>query len=206
MPSRRLRQFYTGVALIAYLLSIWGVPMPTASETSDHSIPFICQGHACGCRSADQCWHNCCCYSAAERLAWAETNRVAIPSQLQAALIVDSRRGNAKVAAHDCCSEPAAACCAHDASSAPVAEKPTACGQQHRNETKTAKVTVRWVLGIEAQKCQGISTLWVTSGACLPLVVIDLWQFDDALRGQIELADVLSPSTSLTPPERPPCA
>lgn len=208
--SRRLRPCITGVALIAYLLSIWGVPMPSASETSDASTPFICQGHACGCKSADQCWHNCCCFSAAERLAWADSHSVTIPQQLKAALVAESHShtqcDQTDRVAHDCCAKPADACCAQEAAGSVAAKKPVACGQQQAKSSKSSKVSIRWVLGIEAQKCQGLSTLWVTSGACLPLQVCDLWQFDDAFCGQIELADDLSPSSSLSPPERPPCA
>lgn len=208
--SRRLRQLCTGVALIAYLLSIWGVPMPSASETSDTSTSFICQGHACGCKSADQCWHNCCCFSAAERLAWADSHRVTIPAALKAALVAESHShaqcGQTDHVAHDCCSQPADTCCAKEAPSHDAPSKSLPCGQRLAKRSKANSISVRWVLGIEAQKCQGLSTLWVTSGACLPLQICELWQFDDVASGQIELTNDLSPSTALSPLERPPCA
>ena len=37
--------------------------------------PFPCQGHRCGCVSAEQCWGHCCCFTPEQRLAWAAANR-----------------------------------------------------------------------------------------------------------------------------------
>src|SRR5947209_7307476 len=37
----------------------------------DRSQPFPCMDRPCGCQSADECWHHCCCTTLDERLAWA---------------------------------------------------------------------------------------------------------------------------------------
>lgn len=44
---------------------------------------FPCAGHACGCLTAEQCWDHCCCYSVAERVAWAEQQHVSAPVNLR---------------------------------------------------------------------------------------------------------------------------
>lgn len=49
------------------------------SVDKDSSQPFPCQNRPCGCKAATQCWTSCCCFSAAEKLAWAERNGVTPP-------------------------------------------------------------------------------------------------------------------------------
>lgn len=58
----------------------WGsgisVPVPTFKDTS---TPFMCQDHACSCRNARNCWTHCCCFSRAEKLAWAAKQKIEPP-------------------------------------------------------------------------------------------------------------------------------
>lgn len=37
-----------------------------------HSVPFPCQNRPCGCRSADSCLSKCCCFTAEQKVAWAQ--------------------------------------------------------------------------------------------------------------------------------------
>ena len=80
------RRIVTGLALVAYVASTTGYPLPLPAGDQDTSTPYPCQGHACGCQSAAQCWDNCCCYSPAERLAWIRSHDVALPATTVAAL------------------------------------------------------------------------------------------------------------------------
>ena len=41
---------------------------------------FPCQNCPCGCKSAEQCWAACCCFTPAERFAWAKKKGVTPPS------------------------------------------------------------------------------------------------------------------------------
>src|SRR5271168_1694053 len=69
------------VALIAYIFAAFGFPLPAASVVrKDHSQPFPCQGHVCGCQSAEECWSSCCCYTPEERWAWADAHGVEPPA------------------------------------------------------------------------------------------------------------------------------
>ena len=45
----------------------------------DSSVPFPCMRRPCGCRSAEECWRKCCCFSHKQKLAWAEENNVEVP-------------------------------------------------------------------------------------------------------------------------------
>src|ERR1700682_5343566 len=85
---RRLRPAITALALMAYLATLWGYPVAPIQNTS--GIPFPCQGHHCGCQSAEQCWKHCCCYTHTERLAWAQQHGVEIPAEYRAAMLADA--------------------------------------------------------------------------------------------------------------------
>ena len=96
--SRRSRRFLTVVSLVAYLASVWGYPLPQAA-TVDRSVPFPCQDHHCGCASAEQCWRSCCCFTPAERIAWADKHGVTIPEPMRMALEAEEHSHHA----HEIC-------------------------------------------------------------------------------------------------------
>src|SRR4051812_32903920 len=75
LPVTRIRSLVTSCALLGYLTAALGVPLPQVT-TKAGGAPFPCQHHACGCSSAEECWRGCCCFTAAQRLAWAIANRI----------------------------------------------------------------------------------------------------------------------------------
>ncbi len=83
-----MRRFSLVLGLLAYLLAGQGI-LPSASFFARHS-PFAerfpCEGCACGCASARECWLNCCCHSLQERLEWARANGVTPPAYAAAAI------------------------------------------------------------------------------------------------------------------------
>ena len=66
-------------AILAYLAAAIGLPLPPAVVIKDGGKPFPCQGHACGCQTAEECWRHCCCHTPEERWAWAEEHNVIPP-------------------------------------------------------------------------------------------------------------------------------
>jgi hypothetical protein len=162
--SRALRhRLVAAIALAAYLVTTVGLPLP-AYVTKQSGVPFPCQHHACGCATAKQCWEHCCCYSAAEKLAWAREHHVEPPAHLVAevaAIEADPVLSAAKCQAacsHSCCAEHKAhaSCCdEHDAPSAGLT----------------------FVLGIKARVCRGLVDFWCLSGAVLPPPSVVGWQF-----------------------------
>lgn len=215
------RRIVAGVALLAYVVTVGGFPLPAPVVSSEHGEKFICQDHACGCRSAAQCWNNCCCFTPAERLAWADAHEVRLPGKLRQALVAQASQPERNVAAaccataapdsHDCCDahehESHQHTCSNDVAGRHdcghcSTTRDAGDSHQHANDAPR----VRWTLGIEALKCQGLSTLWVVSGACLPLEVPTLWQFDWTTAGAVSIR----PSTPLAvlsaPPVPPPQA
>src|SRR5260370_29557185 len=77
---RVARRMVGGLALVGYLSSSVGfLPLPVLPNKKKPGIPFPCQDHPCGCSSAEACWRHCCCFSAAERWAWAAANEIEPP-------------------------------------------------------------------------------------------------------------------------------
>src|SRR5690242_17590056 len=89
------------LALVGQFIALFGLPLPPVSA-KDASNPFPCQHHCCGCMSAAECWDHCCCFSAAERLAWARQHHATVPASL-----VEEVRESRHAKPGDCCGDKA---------------------------------------------------------------------------------------------------
>ncbi len=189
--SPRRRRLFAALALVAYVASVVGFPLPLPAVSQDTSTPYPCQDHACGCLSAEQCWESCCCFSPAERLAWAREHGVRIPAAALARL-VDAARDEQQ-ATKTCCHRSDA--CSHDCHDAKS-------GRSSAKPTKNARHGVRWLSGLQAQKCQGLTTLWLVSGANLPVEIRSLWEFDWTAVDHLVVADdeLLARHSRASPP------
>lgn len=218
----RSRRFISGVALIAYLVSFWGLPVALPVDR-DLSTPYPCQNHHCGCNSAAQCWDNCCCFSPAERLAWAREHHVEIPAAMLAALNEAAKK---EVPAISCCQhrhadeacQDSKACQATGGTSNSCESgscESTSCSSHGKSqpESSTAKkagdknsqrTRLNWVHGFQAQKCQGLTMLWVSAGITLPHVNGPAWEFDMTLRGVVCQLQPMVSGLSTAPLVRPP--
>ncbi len=85
-----MRVVLAHLALASYLLVTLGVVVlsvpPRAAPTAVAAERHPCEGCACGCVSAEQCWLHCCCHSLEERLAWAKRHGVTPPAPFDALL------------------------------------------------------------------------------------------------------------------------
>jgi hypothetical protein len=82
MQRRRVSQI-VGLALLVSFCAM-AVPLPMSvptksSSEKDESEPFPCQNRPCGCRTAEQCWKKCCCFTNSQKVAWAKANNVKVP-------------------------------------------------------------------------------------------------------------------------------
>jgi len=87
------RRFVSLLVVVSICASF--VPVPTARPSGlekDRSIPFPCQDRPCGCGSAEECWRQCCCYSNAQKLAWAKANGVTPPDFVLIAEVTNSEQ------------------------------------------------------------------------------------------------------------------
>lgn len=187
------------------------VPLPVGTRSrpdKDRSQPFPCQNRPCGCRSADQCWKKCCCFSNTQKVAWAKANRVKPPEFVVQAATEEQPQ----VACHpkSCCSKVATPQPKLDSKlrSESPAESTAARSDHGRTASQKplaekARATT-YVLGAMAQQCQGIGWSW----SAVPAVILPVdWKLPSVM--EVCIATVIPcsetyPRRTLLPPEPPP--
>ncbi len=190
------RRLIALVALVSVLSSVIPIPVSFQSPEKDRSQPFPCQNRPCGCRSAEQCWKKCCCFTNTQKVAWAKAHSVRPPQFVIAA--ANREQETRECASKTCCSK----CSTH---SSPAAEPQTAStgnkvdGAEHE---KHDHITL--VIGVFAQECQGQGWGWHSlPWSVLPegparLVMVDI------TRERCSPISDSCPKRSLKPPVPPP--
>jgi len=143
---------WAGLALISFSFSTMAIPIP-APDIKNHSIPFPCENHPCGCQSAEQCWRHCCCFTVRERWEWAKAHLVEPPDYAE-------RLSSEGVDSHHGC---ATRCC-HEHRS------PPACDSQRSNPRPP-----QCTFGFSVLQCRGLATVWVSTGAVVPPPAVVSW-------------------------------
>lgn len=72
---------------VALLVAVCAAQLPVLQHDAvekDRSTPFPCQHRACGCRSVSHCWAQCCCFTPAQKIAWAMQRGLAVPKDVLA--------------------------------------------------------------------------------------------------------------------------
>lgn len=214
MSAPRSRRFITALALVAYVASVVGypLPLPASDQKRNDSIPYPCQGHACGCNSAAQCWESCCCYTPAERLAWVKRHGIELPASTLTALTTAAANQTGH-ATKSCCrheagaeakaANPASSCGACDEHDCDHERAPESVAEESEDERRG--IQVEWINAIAAQKCHGLTTMWLVSGANLPVEIRELWQFDWQPAGYVNVATDNPTSPAYEPLVPPPC-
>lgn len=81
-----------------------GMPVPAVVTKSQSGVRYPCEHHACGCVDAAACWKQCCCFTDAQKLAWAKREGVDPPAALVAAVARNrAPRAPAARGGHACC-------------------------------------------------------------------------------------------------------
>jgi len=192
---------------VAFVLCAVLLPMPVSLRPSDGvekdlSQPFPCQNRPCGCRSAEQCWKKCCCFTNSQKVAWAKANGVSLPDYVMAAAEKETATVKKSCAL---CSKTE-----ENGSRAKCDESITAARNEQRIATpQIPKVTARtktskWVLTVYASECQGQPS----SSMCFPATIVparvvpvtNSVEITEIVR---EISERLSPTT-LRPPLPPP--
>jgi hypothetical protein len=211
-PARRV---CAGVALVAYLLAAIGFPVP-ASAAKSAGAPFPCQNHACGCRTAEQCWRSCCCLTAEERWAWAREHHVepppyaerpappkppppAAPKGWQTTRLRDQAQG--RIAAAPACAECARR--AEEAKRAAATRRPC-CADKERPAQPAPADGLRWVGGAAALGCRGVKSVWIAAGAVIPPPAAPAWEPYTPPAEWLSLSSDNPLGPSLVPPDPPP--
>lgn len=174
-----LQRITSFVLLVGYCAS--HVPLPVSSLADKSSaLPFPCQHHSCGCRTAEQCWRQCCCFTQAQKIAWANAHQVTPPK-----LVATSDES------------PRRACC--DAKAKAKAKEKEKGKQTPADDAKATT----YVVMIQSQQCQGKHTVWkFTSWVTLPTPRAS-WQTNS----RVDVVTEFSPPAvrrSYPPPVPPP--
>jgi hypothetical protein len=194
------QRWIAGVAAAVYFVGLFGIPLPPNKHSKDDTAPFPCQDHlvgTCGCFNAEQCWSHCCCFSDAERLAWAANHKDHVAASVLRA--IEERSRNEQVCADTVVAlADRSQCIHHAAAKGATADEP-------RQPEQSDRAPVRWVIGPLVFNCQGQGPLWMaTVVSTLPPPAVTC-QFDLKTIGSVDPVDqqLLSViSERLTPPPR----
>jgi hypothetical protein len=135
-----------------------GVSLPHLVAVAGSAERYPCEHCGCGCRTAEDCWRNCCCFTDSQKVAWARRHAVAIPSFVAIA----ARRA---AAAAD---QPPCAHCVAETGTVDEGRLTTdhgaADGQTERDTTDR-----RWPWrSISAARCQGLAAYTMLAGPHWP--------------------------------------
>jgi hypothetical protein len=138
--------------LSSFCCAVLPIPFVLVERSDTGSTEaFPCQSCGCGCKTAEQCWTNCCCFSPSERLAWAKKNNVSPPDY---AVLSDTAS-----------SKTTKKSCIHCSAS----EKKTVT--KASNAQAANKKKLRTAVSMLALKCQGKNFAFTH----LPWLVPSLW-------------------------------
>jgi hypothetical protein len=197
--------------IISYLTTIIGVPLP-AHAGKDTGEKYPCQGHPCGCATAEECWRHCCCFSPEQKLAWARQHGVTPPSYAepvapkgwQAPRIRDQVEKRAQDHCPNCepgskerCCEAKSNCCSKKTQE-PCCAKPTIAESK-----KPASKSNGWTITLRARSCKNQATLWVSLGAVAPPPMPAEWKSHETISDSLDFSHY-SPVRLIIPPPDPP--
>jgi hypothetical protein len=204
VAARGAKRLLSVLLILAFLVETAGVAVVTRVE-KDRSQPFPCQDNPCGCASAEECWHHCCCHTNREKVAWAHEHGVTPPD-----FVVAAAEKEGESSEHACCHRPACAKCAAKAAEGKHTEltcdvsthheRPPAAGQPGK---KGALRSV-FVLTDLARRCRNLPQFWSLLGQALPVRIETAWSFDKKIVGRVFEAPVLKWRVERSAPVPPP--
>jgi hypothetical protein len=169
IAASRLMRPGAGIALVAFLVASVGYPVWSGAGGKDLSQPFPCMHRHCGCRTAEQCWRGCCCFTNQQKVAWAQARDVAPPEYV----VTAAKQETSRVAKASCCST-----------------KKSGCHSARKSSSDSPLLAM-----IEALTCAGEIERWVALGA-IDIPRAEVWQLEVPLHGTVQH---FSESHSATP-------
>jgi len=177
------------------LIAAMGIPMPTGLK-KDRSVPFPCQDRACGCMSAADCKHGCCCFSESERRDWAKHRGLDVSTLVDEAVTSESIPSHPPVSAE-------VSCCARESSHGSCC-----CKSHHKEHAQSLAENIQKcedsdiVLAWQARRCQGQGEWWMTL-SFLPLPAVSICCLLDDQRSPLFETPILLPTSRFDEPDVP---
>lgn len=227
----RARRALALIVCLSLLLASLPIPLGWKYLPRGKSPAFPCQSCHCSCSTAEQCWTNCCCYTPAERLAWAIENHVAPPSY---AVLANPSTRTSRASQSPLAQSTSVACgrcCGGETTSCPTPD----CGEcqpkrsvadhsscAHCPPTKSPAATPVPIAApgsqaSDAQTVQSVLALSLSSVQCrggssqltlLPWAIVQTWElpchFHEPIVAPYELRDERFPSLARIPAVPPP--
>lgn len=148
------RRLIAAAVLLAFVAALLPLPIPQGpANDRESSEPFPCQHHQCGCRTAEQCWKKCCCFTNAQKVAWARSHRVQAPDFVIAAARTEARAQSGS--GGSCCRKAAATFPVASTAPARSPSAPKPAASMPTGSERPARQEMSRVLGFRAQECQG---------------------------------------------------
>jgi hypothetical protein len=191
VAARSAKRLFSISLILAFLVGSTGVPV-VSRVAKDRTQPFPCMDNPCGCSSADECWHHCCCHTNREKVAWAHEHDVTPPDFVIAA---------AEKEEHE---ESGTRVCCHHHGCEKCAAKAAAAAHAGSESSKKTTLRFRFVLVDMARHCRNLPQFWSLFGLALPVQIEAGWSFDEAVVGRVIEPPVLECLVELAPPVPPP--
>lgn len=242
MLQRRLK-FWKGVGrrtvslavMLGFLMANIGMPVSTRAPSEyagSHSRSFPCQQHRCGCQTASQCWLSCCCFSKADRIAWANqygAEEHSLPAGVEERVSsLGITTGGTEVQTNGChhhvtdhapVADGKRSCCERDRKKSSNQSKPTrnlkqpvasnvpqphSKGEEPNAASEGSNLLL--VPSVVARGCGGRAEFWLMVSEILPASERPTWGFGWSLVGYVE--DLQTPwfGSAEAPPSPPPRA
>jgi len=190
VPTRQ--SLIVGLALVGYLPHALMLPLPVG-PSKDRSRPYPCQDRRCGCRSAEECWRSCCCFSPADKRAWAEKHGVEAPVLAPMSAPGGWNKPRQCESALAVANPPASPCSCCQPRGEPDPPPPSA-----------PEPSITWWVAVEAQHCQGESDASPQTRPSLPPPSRVTWLLDLAPHGPVQTHSLLAYTSTHRPPVPPP--
>lgn len=174
------------VLAVSHALTMAGVPLPAMAAPQEAGA-FPCRGHQCGCRTAEQCWNRCCCFNREQRLAWAEAHHVTPPDSLLKQAPTAER-------------PVTRSCCEHHDEHAEHADHADSKSAAAKDESDARRPS------LNGTKCQGVSTIWLATGAVTPPPSPIQWNYQWVWVGSVQFGRFRTSEICLLPAVPPPQA
>jgi hypothetical protein len=216
------RRICAAITLLSYLFACLGVPLPAAPAAKDGDQPFPCQDHPCGCRTAEQCWRSCCCFTPKQRFAWARDHQVVPPSYAEKPSGNGGWRSARKRDLQNQVPASTGSSCCHQKNPSTTTSTPSQCCEQRHDcdqrtpdccdrsapskqgKSPAGSQTVRWGLGMSALSCQGLDSMPLGGPSVLPPTAPLTWNPWPLFVELLIPGDDVAFFLSLAPPVPPP--
>ena len=215
ISSKAFRRLMSLLALLCLASIVLPLPIARVAQIDpgkDTSQPFPCQNRPCGCRSAEQCWKKCCCFTNSQKVAWAKANGIELPDYVLAAAKKETTitkkpcvlcsKDDAGKTQQKCEASVASTTgkCQSSASAAPTSVSSTPVPRVTSARPKTSK----WIHSVYSAECQGQPAFSLCFPASIvPARVQPITNSDDTTEFLHHVSERLH-LTSMRPPLPPP--